>query len=371
MTIDNSRVEVRMPKKGETQSYRYDAIDAMEELEIINGSYVQVEAADPTEENTFSGIYGQMGMEISDSYINVKDAQTGIHSRDITINRSHIYISATKNALYGGGDLNDPDHYYVQLNGCSLTTPNTKLMNFVNYQSGWNDTTKVVNADTEESALVCSIGTIISEVNLLGFTPPVSGAVLDKTNVHRGYTEELASYRVNTNAWFKIDPATETGSPMSNDDVFEPGATYRYRAFIVRKDEATDAFPASAEDITVNIEGLSADCEMDVYFNSAGTVLTCDVIFVLETTISGEVTVSGSKATAKVTVENLPDGTEATLMVAQYRDGKMVTVKMASVKADGSYSLAGTFSHRTGDTYKAFLLSAENCAPLCTAATLT
>ena len=159
--------------------------------------------------------------------------------------------------------------------------------------------------------------------------------------------------------------------PMSNDEVFEVGGTYRYRAFIVRKDEATDAFPASAEDITVNIEGLSADCEMDVYFNSAGTVLTCDVIFVLETTISGEVTVSGSKATAKVTVENLPDGTEATLMVAQYRDGKMVTVKMASVKADGSYSLAGTFSHRTGDTYKAFLLSAENCAPLCTAATLT
>ena len=370
MTIDNSRVEVRMPKKGETQSYRYDAIDAMDELEIINGSYVQVEAADPTEENTFSGIYGQMGMEISDSYINVKDAQAGIHSRDITINRSHIYISATKNALYGGGDQNDPDHYYVQLNGCSLTTPNTKLMNFVNYQSGWNDTTKVVNADTEESALVCSIGTTISEVEILGFTPPVSGAVLDKTNVHRGYTEELASYRVNTNAWFKIDPATGTASLMSNGDVFEAGGTYRYRALIVRRDDAFDAFPVSAENLTVTIEGLPAGCEMNVYFNSAGTVLTCDVIFVCpDVTMSGTVVVSGSKATAHVTVENFSD-TEAILIIAQYSGGQMKAVQTVSVTADGTFVPTAPFTHAEGCTYKAFLVNADTYAPLCATANL-
>ena len=327
-----------------------------------------MEAADPTEENTFSGIYGQMGMEISDSYINVKDAEFGIHSRDITINRSHIYISATKNALYGGGDLNDPDHYYVQLNGCSLTTPNPKLMNFVNYQSGWNDTTEVVDADTEEPALVCSIGTVISEVELLGFTPPVSGAVLDKTNVHRGYAEELASYRVNTNAWQRIDPATGTSSLMSDGDVFEAGSTYRYKALIVRKDEAFDAFPASAEDITVNIEGLSADCEMDVYFNSAGTVLTCDVIFVLETTISGEVTVSGSKATASVTVEEFSG--KAILIVAQYSGEQMKAAQTVSVTEDDTFAPTNPFSHADGCTYKAFLIYAASYVPLGAAADL-
>lgn len=371
MTIDNSRVEVRMPPCGEGYYYPYRAIYASKGLEIINGSYVQVEASDPTGDNRFHGIDSMYDkMEISDSFIKVKDAVAGIYGGEgITINRSHIYLKATEYAMCSYRDLgDDPNLYAITLNGCELTMPGTKLLTTV--WDDYKDLTEVVDADTEENALVCSIGTTISEVEILGFTPPVSGAVLDKTNVHRGYTEELASYRVNTNAWFKIDPATGTGSPMSNDDVFEPGATYRYRAFIVRKDEATDAFPASAEDITVNIEGLSADCEMDVYFNSAGTVLTCDVIFVCpDVTMSGTVVVSGSKATAHVTVENFSD-TEAILIIAQYSGGQMKAVQTVSVTADGTFVPTAPFIHAEGCTYKAFLVNADTYAPLCATANL-
>ena len=84
--------------------------------------------------------------------------------------------------------------------------------------------------------------------------------------------------------------------------------------------------------------------------------------------VSGEVIVSGSTATAKVTVEGCT-GTEATLMVAQYRSGRMVGVKLMTVTADGAVSVNG-FKHQSGDAYKAFLLKAENYVPLCIAKTL-
>lgn len=370
MTIDNSRVEVRMPPCGEGYYYPYRAIYASKGLEIINGSYVQVEASDPTGDNRFYGIDSMYDkMEISDSFIKVKDAVTGIYGGEgITINRSHIYLKATEYAMCSYRDLgDDPNLYAITLNGCELTMPGTKLLTTV--RDDYKDLTEVVDSDTGLSALRCSIGTVISKVNILGFTPPVSGAVLDKTNVHRGYTEELASYRVNTNAWYKIDPATGTNLPMNNGDVFEAGSTYRYKALIVRKDDAFDAFPASAENLTVTIEGLPAGCEMNVYFNSAGTVLTCDVLFVLETTISGEVTVTGTSATASVTVEELSG--KAILIVAQYSGGQMKAVQTVSVTADGTFAPANPFTHAEGCTYKAFLVNADTYAPLCAAAPLS
>ena len=369
MTIDNSRVEVRMPEKGETQTYTYSAIRAPEGLEIINGSYVLVEASNPTGNNMFDGIYAAYDeMEISDSHVKVKDAVKGIYGGEgITINRSHIYLEASECTLRSFDDMNDPDCYYIKLNGCELTMPGTKLLTTV--RDDYDDITQVVDADTEQPALKCSIGTTISEIRILGFTPPTNGAVLDKTNVHRGYTDELASYRVSTNAWQRIDPATGTNLPMNNGDAFEIGNTYCYKALIVQTDEAFDAFPTSAENLTVTIEGLPAGCEMNVYFNSTGTVLTCDVLFVLETTISGKVTVTGTTATASVTVEELSG--KAILIVAQYSGGQMKAVQTVSVTADGTFAPDNPFTHAEGCTYKAFLVNADTYAPLCAAAPLS
>ena len=66
----------------------------------------------------------------------------------------------------------------------------------------------------------------------------------------------------------------------------------------------------------------------------------------------------------KVTVENLKGS--ATLIVAQYEGGKMVDVQMQTVSADNTYGFAG-LTHKTGCTYKAFLVNSTSYAPLCAA----
>ena len=93
--------------------------------------------------------------------------------------------------------------------------------------------------------------------------------------------------------------------------------------------------------------------------------ITVTALWKPDTSINSTVVVSGSAAAAKVTVEGFT-GADASLMVAQYRDGKMITVKMTSVTADGVFDISG-FLHETGDTYKAFLLDAENYMPRCAA----
>ena len=85
--------------------------------------------------------------------------------------------------------------------------------------------------------------------------------------------------------------------------------------------------------------------------------------------VSGEVTVSGSKATARVTVENLSDS-EAILIIAQYSGGQMKAVQTVSVTADGTFVPTAPFTHAESCTYKAFLVNADTYAPLCATANL-
>jgi hypothetical protein len=78
-----------------------------------------------------------------------------------------------------------------------------------------------------------------------------------------------------------------------------------------------------------------------------------------ETTLTGSTT-----GGVKVAVENLKDS--GTLIVAQYNGGKMVDVEMQTVSADGTYTM-DQLTHKTGCTYKAFLVNSTSYAPLCAA----
>ena len=86
--------------------------------------------------------------------------------------------------------------------------------------------------------------------------------------------------------------------------------------------------------------------------------------------LSGTVTVKDGAATASVIVADL-SADEATLLVAQYRGGQMVDVKLITIEADRIYQPTGTFRHQPGDHYRAFLVDAETYAPLCAAAPLS
>lgn len=92
---------------------------------------------------------------------------------------------------------------------------------------------------------------------------------------------------------------------------------------------------------------ITGDLTLNAKFEDAVTTLT-------GTTTDG----------IKVTVENLKGS--ATLIVAQYEGGKMVDVQMQTVSADNTYGFAG-LTHKTGCTYKAFLVNSTSYAPLCAA----
>ena len=85
--------------------------------------------------------------------------------------------------------------------------------------------------------------------------------------------------------------------------------------------------------------------------------------------ISGKVTVTGTSATASVTVKELSG--KAILIVAQYSGGQMRAAQTVSVTADGTFAPANPFTHADGCIYKAFLLDADTYAPLCAAAPLS
>ena len=81
--------------------------------------------------------------------------------------------------------------------------------------------------------------------------------------------------------------------------------------------------------------------------------------------IAPAITLTGSATDGiKVKVEKLSGS--ATLIVAQYEGGKMVDVQMQTVSADNTYGFAG-LTHKTGCTYKAFLVNSTSYAPLCEA----
>jgi hypothetical protein len=81
--------------------------------------------------------------------------------------------------------------------------------------------------------------------------------------------------------------------------------------------------------------------------------------------IAPAITLTGSATDGiKVKVEKLSGS--ATLIVAQYEGGKMVDVQMQTVSADNTYGFAG-LTHKTGCTYKAFLVNSTSYAPLCAA----
>ena len=81
--------------------------------------------------------------------------------------------------------------------------------------------------------------------------------------------------------------------------------------------------------------------------------------------IAPAITLTGSATDGiKVKVEKLSGS--ATLIVAQYEGGKMVDVQMQTVSVDNTYSFTG-LTHKTGCTYKVFLVNSTSYAPLCAA----
>ena len=156
---------------------------------------------------------------------------------------------------------------------------------------------------------------------------------------------------------------------MAEGDLFVAGNTYRYTFTIVLKEPAYDQFASSAEEISVTVAGAN---EITKKFNPSGTTMMCNAFFVckaIEPEIDGSVTLSGTTATASVTVEGM-DGAGAILIVAQYSGGQMKAARQKTIIAD-CIVIPEAFEHSVGCTYKAFLLGAGTYAPLCAAAALT
>ena len=205
----------------------------------------------------------------------------------------------------------------------------------------------------------------VTKINVQSLGVPTAGAALAKQGIHKGTTADGDVYRIATRSWYDVT----AGKTMAEGDLFVAGNTYRYTFTIVLKEPAYDQFASSAEEISVTVAGAN---EITKKFNPSGTTMMCNAFFVckaVEPEIDGSVTLSGTTATASVTVEGM-DGAGAILIVAQYSGGQMKAARQKTIIAD-CIVIPEAFEHSVGCTYKAFLLGAGTYAPLCAAAALT
>ncbi|MBR5537772.1 MAG: hypothetical protein IKU58_07725 [Clostridia bacterium] len=155
--------------------------------------------------------------------------------------------------------------------------------------------------------------------------------------------------------WEKHEGGTTT---MTAADKFEVGKSYTFTVLIKPKAGYEFYYAEGNEttkpDVTVTMNGETATFKKDGYWLIVQRTFT-----IKGTTLSGSTTDG-----IKVTVENLKDS--GTLIVAQYNGGKMVAVQTMTVSADGTYTMNG-LTHKSGCTYKAFLVNSTSYAPLCEA----
>ena len=166
-----------------------------------------------------------------------------------------------------------------------------------------------------------------------------------------------APYEHAVNEAFWID-RTDSSKALTETDTFVAGHEYIVTVRLKAKDGYR--FLKDESDITVNV-GNTQDFIKRLVINENEYL---EVVFVLTAT-EGSVSVTGSATDGiKVKVEKLSGS--ATLIVAQYEGGKMVGVEMQTITGSNTYTMS-KLTHKTGCTYKAFLVNSTPYAPLCAA----
>lgn len=156
--------------------------------------------------------------------------------------------------------------------------------------------------------------------------------------------------------------------PITTINVTSVGTT-EVTSIIVEAEDST-LLQVNASGMNINVLPAEYGLEKGTYRTNVvikdteGNVLTTVPVTI---TVTAELPLALTGSTTggiKVTVENLKGS--ATLIVAQYEGGRMVDAQTMTVSADNTYSFTG-LTHKTGCTYKAFLVNSTSYAPLCAA----
>ena len=205
----------------------------------------------------------------------------------------------------------------------------------------------------------------VTEINITGLDAPVAGEKPDfEVDLGEG-GEALYSAAV---SWYEYLGDGNYGVSVSQGETFAANTVYRAEITLRAKKTAQNAdactFAVTQQTVTLNggqpTEMMGGGKAVYIYqdFERTGGIVG----------ISGTVTVSGSAAAASLTVEGLSGN--AALSVAQYFGGQMTAVRILPVPVGGTFA-PSAFTHTDGCSYRAFLLDAESCAPLCAAAELS
>ena len=145
---------------------------------------------------------------------------------------------------------------------------------------------------------------------------------------------------------------------------------------IVGEDECATASSLSGSTLTVgNVTGefqvrITADGSAN--YSAGEVLLTVTVAETVPPSISGTFTAQGTSAVTRVQVENYFYGDKALLLIVQYSaDQQMTALQSVSVTMSDTVTPDSAFTHKTGCTYKAFLLTTGTYVPLCEAAPLS
>jgi len=237
--------------------------------------------------------------------------------------------------------------------------------------------TKSITMMYEVPATKTSIGT----VTISDLTKPVVGEMPDNSITVNGTG---VTFGDDGSYWGRFD--SPRFNPDYDDDTavvsvaFRDGETYMFQLWLYAEDgyeftEDSKFVFAGTELPALDMTDLSKTGAMVNPEDSTETLIYINMNDVpgaapAAATLKGAVTVDGTSAKAEATVEHLSSGAQALLIVAQYSGNQMNAVQILTVTAEGTFTPENLFAHADGSTYKAFLMDADSCEPLCEAVTL-
>lgn len=321
-------------------------------------------AVDFSSTNTVSGWINIGGYALTltgandDAVLRVNNTNTALCANSLTVNGQGRVLAASKNGdgLYSGLD-----------GGTSVTVARTvsELRLTGKFYSPVKDPT--VLGEEETNYYLCNDtagGTGRTGVFLFGTKVPQEAeiTVTGPDSVEKGETAEI---KVQLPVWMTeatLNGTEEKAFTLSYQwqrggaDI--PDSSENYTG--IKTDTLLATFPYVHE--------ATLRCKVTLSFNGVPVYLTSETFTLNVVAPVDPIAVSGSRdgGSVTVTVSNLPDGTEATLIVGQYSGGKLADVKTRSITANGTYTLDG-FTEASGDSYKIFLLRDSSSAPLCAA----
>ena len=198
------------------------------------------------------------------------------------------------------------------------------------------------------------------------------------------YTQGTAGHDRNDGSMtYEITPCiavNDTAYPLSNDDLDGGWMTVTLCAggldpqqVVHEKEDGTKEYyypqgipqPPNRKNYTVTRDSEGNYCFVIFSLTDFSSVTLNETPVPEESGVTLDVT--GEDGVYSYSVASLAGTGTATVLIAQYRDGRMVSLRSEAVDFSDEATCTGAFTQETGNTVKVTVMGSAGCIPLCTA----